>query len=537
MSRTTPAIAKMAPDCGSICISPALPTFPRRSPHNFSNGATSSRKLSNYGSNLRNENVKLQKQIIMNQETLSGFSISIFFARGQKIIGFFKHYTFSLLSTELYCPPTQRISKKMAPTVKKLINPAAPAAAEMDMQGDIKNPMTNAAEDVDPTTTTKPRVLITGVTGFIGAHCAQQLYLTKKYQIVGTIRAEQWNKDCDRLVNEVAPDGSLELIGGLDLVASSLEDWREAVKGCQYVLHVASPYFAQEKAVDPEKELILPAVEGTRKVLEACCCENVEHCVVTSSVAAVIAGHDIQRDFVNAGVAINASKHWTKEAELESISKKRFAYPLGKTKAEKIAWDYYKKKSKNNLKISTICPAGVFGPLLLPKACESTALLEQFSKAPLAPPIGVQIVDVRDVARMHVAAIENSEEAAGHRFLACNGGVNAVEFIQLANAVLSNGGRSGGRSGNNDKQASSTSTSIFPTTRPWFRIPAGLLRFLRDYLKIEAVADMLHLQGFDEVEVDMGNVAKVLKMEQKDFRDKKKAIVDMAISMQEWKMV
>ncbi|CAD7954027.1 unnamed protein product, partial [Amoebophrya sp. A25] len=128
----------------------------------------------------------------------------------------------------------------------------------------------------------KDRVLVTGGAGFLGAHCVRLLAKRKVYQVVATVR----NLERDGpLLRELCPDIELH---ALDLIENTVEEWRLAARDCKFCLHVASPFFNPAKSVDPEKELIRPAVEGTRTVLTACHLEGVEHVAVTSSMAAVL---------------------------------------------------------------------------------------------------------------------------------------------------------------------------------------------------------------------------------------------------------
>ena len=131
------------------------------------------------------------------------------------------------------------------------------------------------------------KVLVTGGSGFIALHCIDQL-LEKGYAVRTTIRSESRIDEIKKAMNKYPNlDQNLEFH-----ICDLLEDngWDDAVNGCEYVLHVASPFILEVPS--DEDILIRPAVDGTLRVLKACSRSNVKKVVLTSSVAAVAYGHE-----------------------------------------------------------------------------------------------------------------------------------------------------------------------------------------------------------------------------------------------------
>jgi len=247
-------------------------------------------------------------------------------------------------------------------------------------------------------------VLVTGVSGYIGGHCAQRL-LAEGYQVRGTIRSMA-KADAAR---KPLVDGDPSAASRLSFVVLDLmkdEGWEEAASGCDYILHVASPFpFDNPKNED---ELIRPAVDGTLRALKAAVAAHVKRVVVTSSMAAIVYGH---KDYSQ----VMDETTWS---EVNNIS----GYEKSKTLAERAAWDFIRQHPE--LELVVINPSAVFGPLL--PGCRdigSTVGIVQriiTGGVPAAPRVSVPCVDVRDVAKMHVRAM-TLPEAAGQRFTAISG--------------------------------------------------------------------------------------------------------------------
>jgi nucleoside-diphosphate-sugar epimerase len=236
------------------------------------------------------------------------------------------------------------------------------------------------------------RVLVTGATGFVAGYCVEEL-LAHGYAVRGTVR-------------DPARAAHLRALGGdLELVAADLDDdagWADAVAGCTYVLHVASPF--PDGAPDHEDDLIRPAVQGTLRVLRACAADRtVRRVVLTSSIAAIVAGHD-KRDRT-----VRTEDDW-------SVVEKSPAYQKSKTLAERAAWDYV--RTHGDFELVALNPGMVLGPLQRASAGTSVQPIRQLlaRKVPASPRVGFATVDVRDLAVAHRLALE-SPEAAGRRYI------------------------------------------------------------------------------------------------------------------------
>ncbi len=252
-------------------------------------------------------------------------------------------------------------------------------------------------------------VLVTGGSGFIAGHCIQQL-LAGGHQVRTTVRKLSREAEVREAVAYSGVDLSFVVA---DLMVD--EGWLDAVRGCDYVLHVASPFITTEPA--HEDELIRPAREGTLRVLRAARDAGVKRVVVTSSFAAIGYGHPPrdtpfdERDWSNADAKVSA-------------------YVKSKTLAEKAAWDFIAREG-GALELAVVNPVAVFGPILSADVAASIDLLKQLlkGKLPGLPKIMTGVVDVRDVADLHLRAMVDPA-AKGERFLAVSG--DFMPFVDVA---------------------------------------------------------------------------------------------------------
>jgi len=252
------------------------------------------------------------------------------------------------------------------------------------------------------TTETRPLVLVTGATGYIAGHCIREL-LEHGYRVRGTVRSLADPTKTEHLRRIAA-----QLRGSLELVEADLTSdrgWREAVAGCTYVQHVASP-FPPEVPKD-EMELIGPAVGGAKRVLQASAeSGSVKRVVMTSSVAAVAFGHK------DGNGAVRTEADW-------SIPENCDPYPKSKTLAERAAWDLVAAlPPERRFELVVINPGFVLGPLLNADQGTSGELVRKLMvrDMPACPEIGFAPVDVRDVATAHRLAMERPE-APGNRYI------------------------------------------------------------------------------------------------------------------------
>ena len=184
------------------------------------------------------------------------------------------------------------------------------------------------------------RVLVTGISGYIGQHIGAEL-LRHGYEVVGTVRSTSKMEPTRAAIETVAPVDNLSFAEA-DLLSDT--GWDEAMAGCTYVIHVASPFVMAEPK--DEKELITPAVDGTKRVVQAAQRAGVSRMVLTSSTIAIIAGKDSGR---------YGPDSWSDtDAQIG-------AYAKSKTLAERAAWEINRDHA---MELTVINPGGVFGPSL-----------------------------------------------------------------------------------------------------------------------------------------------------------------------------
>ena len=247
------------------------------------------------------------------------------------------------------------------------------------------------------------KVLVTGGSGFIGSHCILQL-LAQNHDVRTTVRKLSREPD----VRALLKTGGVDAGDRLTFYAADLESdagWAEAVAGCDYVLHVASPFPLH--VPKDENELIVPAREGALRVLRAARDAGVKRVVLTSSFAAVGYGH--------------APKPIFDEHDFSDPDGDLAPYIKSKTIAERAAWDFIAREG-GALELAVVNPVGVFGPVLGPDYSASIAIVQRMMDGaiPGCPKFFFGIVDVRDVADLHLRAMTNPA-AKGERFLAVAG--------------------------------------------------------------------------------------------------------------------
>src|SRR3984893_13136473 len=269
--------------------------------------------------------------------------------------------------------------------------------------------------------TTMSKVLVTGGSGFIGSHALLQL-LEAGHQVRTTVRSLKREGDVRAMLRE----GAAEPGERLSFIAADLENdagWPQAVAGSDYVLHVASPL--PPNVPKHEDELIVPAREGTLRVLRASLCAGVKRVVLTSSFAAIGYGHKARTTPFN-------ETDWT-ELNGEVVA----PYQKSKTLAERAAWDFMAKEG-GALELSVVNPVGVFGPVLGPDYSASILIVQRMMDGamPGAPQLHFGVVDVRDVADLHIRAMTHPA-AKGDRFLAVAGDfMSMLDIAQVLKARM-----------------------------------------------------------------------------------------------------
>ena|SRR6187399_3002207 len=250
-------------------------------------------------------------------------------------------------------------------------------------------------------------VLVTGGSGFLAGWCMVEL-LAQGYEVRATVRDLGREAEVRDAVSRGGQAGEKLAVLAADLTSDG--GWSEAVAGCDYVLHVASP-FPPVQPKDPD-ELIVPAREGTLRVLGAALAAGVKRTVVTSSVAAVAGGAKTPGPLTE--------DDWT-DLDFDGLS----PYVRSKTIAERAAWELAREEGAED-RLATVNPGAILGPLLSRDASYSLEAIERLLKGiPGTPKVGFSFVDARDVADLQIKAML-SPEAGGQRFIA------VTEFLWMA---------------------------------------------------------------------------------------------------------
>ncbi|CAB3399509.1 unnamed protein product [Caenorhabditis bovis] len=328
------------------------------------------------------------------------------------------------------------------------------------------------------------RVLVTGASGFIGTHCVEIL-LKNGYRVRGTVR-DLNNKSKVDPVKKLDKNGKLELV-----VADLLNEncWNNAVSGCDYVMHVASPF-----PIVSDERCIKTAVEGTLNVLRAVAADgNVRKVVLTSSCAAVNEGHPQDRVF--------------DENDWSNLDSKYIdCYIKSKTMAEKAAWDFLDQlPDDKKFALTVINPTLVFGPAYITEQGASISLMRRFmnGQMPAAPPLNMAVVDVRDVALAHFEAMKRPE-SDGERILVTN--TPSMWFSDIAQVLR--------------KEFRGKGYWIPRFTAPYFAV------WLFSFIDAESKTALPRL--CQEVKFSNEKARRLLGIE---FRDSSQALIDMAHSL------
>jgi dihydroflavonol-4-reductase len=267
------------------------------------------------------------------------------------------------------------------------------------------------------------RVLLTGANGYIGRHILLQL-LNQGYQVRASVRSLDKTGEIIDSLRDHVKDAAL-IDSNLSFVKLSLDSdlgWNDAMAGIDVLIHSASPV----PLVTPtnEEELIRPAVDGTIRAFKAAKNAGVKRVVLTSSNAAVF-GRDLPP-----GATEFDETMWTDVNHPIG----RAAYRRSKTLAERAAWDFVKNEA-SEIALTTINPTLVIGVPLDNKFGSSMATIDQLIRGTkrMLPDLRVGIVDVKDVARMHVDAIK-IDATKGERILASTGNLSLVEIAKIIKA-------------------------------------------------------------------------------------------------------
>lgn len=247
-------------------------------------------------------------------------------------------------------------------------------------------------------------VLVTGANGFVGKWCVVEL-LRAGFAVRGSVRSESRAEAVRQAVRSQVGEEALRRLSFVRLDLLHDRGWMAAMRGLDAVAHVASQIVAEEpRDMDV---VVAPAVEGTERVLRFAVAAGVMRVVMTSSIATVGYGHG----------QVDGERTYT-EADFTDLDAMKFtwAYCVGKTLAERAAWAYARSEG---VRLTTIHPGAILGPALDADASVSLQMVSGLlvGATPAMPSNGFSVVDVRDVAAMHVAALQD-DASEGQRYLA-----------------------------------------------------------------------------------------------------------------------
>lgn len=265
----------------------------------------------------------------------------------------------------------------------------------------------------------KKTVLLTGISGFIGLHIAKQL-LDQGFHVRGSIRNMKKAQSIKKTLEKASTNVSELSFVELDLTSD--EGWDNAAEGCNYVMHVASPFAAAEPK--HEDEMIKPAVEGTLRALRAARKAGVKRVVLTSSAMTMMAT-------MKSGTI--GPDDWA-----DTNAKDIGTYAKSKTLAEQAAWQFIEKHD-SAMELVSVHPGGVFGPALGDDISgQSMSMIDQMlrGKVPMLANVAIPMVDVRDVANVHVQAMTH-DKTAGQRIIASR--PEAIHLRQIAKVLKEHG--------------------------------------------------------------------------------------------------
>ena len=241
------------------------------------------------------------------------------------------------------------------------------------------------------------KVLVTGGSGFIAMHTIERLW-AHKTQVFTTVRS----LDKKQIMEAFAKSHQKTIQTTIADLCSD-QGWDDAAKGMDYIIHIASPF--PDEPVADEQTLIQPALEGTRRVLEAAVKNQVKRIVLVSSIVAVAFGRRDKKNFT--------ADDWS-DIHGEGID----AYQKSKTLAEQYAWEFMGRPENKGTELVVINPGLVLGPRLGKGVSSSNKIIQKMVEGvyPGCPNIQVAVVDVRDISWALVTSMKE-KNAAGKRFL------------------------------------------------------------------------------------------------------------------------
>jgi dihydroflavonol-4-reductase len=268
------------------------------------------------------------------------------------------------------------------------------------------------------------RVLVTGGSGFVGGHVVLQL-LRAGHEVRTTVRSLAREPEV-RATLQRAGAGAADLLAFFAADLGRDGGWAEAVAGCDYVMHVASPLPGGEPK-NPD-DVIVPARDGTLRVLRAARDAGVKRVVFTSTCGAIYYGHPPRKEPFD-------ETSWT------NLAGEMSTYVRSKAITERAAWDFVAREG-GELELSAVNPSGIFGPAMGPDYSSSLELVKRLLVGmPACPQLYFGVVDVRDVADLHLRAM-TSPAARGERFIAVAGDcMSLFDIAEVLRARLGDAAR------------------------------------------------------------------------------------------------
>ncbi len=259
------------------------------------------------------------------------------------------------------------------------------------------------------------KVLVTGASGFISKHVLKSL-LNQNYSVVGTVRSAQKADDVKALMEKLGVDTAKLSFEILDL--NKDDGWDDVAKGCDYVQHLASPF---PSTPSKDREALVPTAKGgALRVLKAAIKAEAKRFIVTASVASMMYNE-------NRAPATPFSEQDWSNPEWELVT----SYIISKTRAEKAIWDHAEAEGYSQ-HVTSIHPGLVFGPALDHTIGTSLELIKKLLKGnyPIVPDITLPIVDVRDVADLHLLAM-TTQNVGNRRLIAVDASLSMMKIGQV----------------------------------------------------------------------------------------------------------
>jgi NADPH-dependent methylglyoxal reductase len=265
------------------------------------------------------------------------------------------------------------------------------------------------------------KILVTGANGFLGAHVVKQA-LDNGYSVRGVVRTQEKAGPLKKLF----PTDKFETV----IVADLVSDYTEAVTGVDGIIHVASPFFLRDD-LEPKKDMLDPAIEGTKNLLNAAHKAGVHRIVLTGGIGSILSKPNMLFEDTTYG-----PDEWLPFTYEQGASGKMpgaAVYFVSKKYAELAAWDFAKEHTE--MKISVVIPSVIFGPIIHPVSSlqnlnTSSTIIYAFLAGKFPPDRVPVFCDVSSVALLHVKAFQ-SEAAVGKRIPFVKGSVTMYDVLEI----------------------------------------------------------------------------------------------------------